>query len=65
MDKAIEVLERKRGEWLERGEWHRREAMRHHVKGDYSKRDEEQQLTKLAIDNIHGLEYAIALLKNN
>lgn len=62
MDKAIKVLEQKRKEWAVRAEWHRRESMRQHIKGDYSKRNEEQELGKLAIDNIHGLDYAIALL---
>lgn len=65
MKKAIEVLERKRGEWLARGEYHRKASMEAHVAGNMSKRDEEQQLAKLAIDNIHGLDYAIALLKSN
>lgn len=65
MDKAIEVLERKRNEWRERAEYHRKESMKAHVAENMSKRDEEQQLAKLAIDTIHGLEYAIALLKSN
>ena len=65
MDKAIEVLERKRNEWLARGEYHRKAGMEAHVAGNMNKRDEERQLAKLAIDNIHGLDYAIALLKNN
>lgn len=65
MDKAIELLERKRKEWLARAEYHRRASMEAHAMGDTSKRDEEQQLGQLAIDTINGLEYAIALLKSN
>ena len=65
MDKAIEVLERKRNEWRERAEYHRRASMKAHVAENMDKRDEEQQLAKLAIDNIHGLDYAIAILKSN
>lgn len=65
MDKAIEVLERKRNEWRERGEYHRKKSMEYHALAEYMKRDEEQQLAQLAIDNIHGLDYAIALLKSN
>lgn len=65
MKEAIEVLERKRNEWRERGEYHRRKSIEYHALAEYMKRDEEQQLAQLAIDNIHGLDYAIALLKSN
>lgn len=65
MHKAIKILERKRNEWRERAEYHRKASMEAHVAGNMSKRDEEQQLGKLAIDTIHGLDYAIALLKSN
>lgn len=65
MDEAIEVLERKRGEWRGRAEYHRKKAMEYHTLAEYMKRDEEQQLEKLAIDNIRGLDYAIEVLKNN
>lgn len=63
MDEAIERLEQKRAEWRERGEYHRRKGMDFHVKGEYDKRDEERQLAQLAIDNIHGLDYALAVLR--
>lgn len=63
MNKAIELLEAKRAEWVARAEYHRQKGMDFHVKNDYDRRDEERQLGKLAIDNIHGLDYAIALLK--
>lgn len=65
MDEAIEVLERKRKEWLARAEYHRRASMEAHATNDTSKRDEEQQLGQLAIDNVNGLGYAIEVLKNN
>lgn len=65
MDEAIKVLERKRGEWLARAEYHRTKAMEYHTLAEYMKRDEEQQLEASAIDNIHGLNYAIEVLKNN
>lgn len=65
MEEAIKVLERKRNEWRERAEYHRRASVEAHVANNMSKRDEEQQLGQLAIDNIHGLDYAIALLKSN
>ena len=63
MQKAIEALENKRNGWIERAEYHRRMGMEFHVKGEYDKRDEERQLAQLAIDNIHGLDYAIGILK--
>lgn len=63
MEEAIERLEQKRNEWRERGEYHRQKGMEFHVKGEYDKRDEERQLAQLAIDNIHGLDYAIGILK--
>lgn len=63
MDEAIKILEKKRGEWRERAEYHRQKEMEYHAPAEYIKRDEEQQLAKLAIDNIHGLDYAISLLK--
>lgn len=63
MDEAIKKLEQKRAEWRERGEYHRRKGMEFHVKREYSKRDEERQLAQLAIDNIHGLDYALAVLR--
>lgn len=62
MEEAIEKLEQKRSEWRERVEYHRRKGMEFHVKGEYGKRDEEQQLGKLAIDTLHGLDYALAVL---
>lgn len=65
MEKAIGVLERKRDGWLERAKYHRKKAMEYHALAEYMKRDEEQQLAKLAIDTIHGLDYAIAVLKGN
>lgn len=61
---ATKILERKRNEWLERAEHHRRAGMEAHCSGDTAKRDEERQLAQLASDNIHGLEYAIAVLKS-
>lgn len=65
MDEAIKVLERKRKGWAERAEYHRKESMKAHAAKNMDKRDEEQQLAKLAIDNIHGLDYAIAILKSS
>ena len=65
MEEAIKVLERKRNEWLARAEYHRKASMKAHVAENMSKRDEEQQLAQLAIDNINGLGYAIEVLKNN
>lgn len=63
MDEAIKKLEQKRAGWLERAEYHRKKAMEYHALAEYMKRDEEGQLEKLAIDTIHGLGYAIAVLK--
>ena len=65
MEEAINVLERKRNEWIERAEYHRKASMEAHVAENMSKRDEERQLAQLAIDNINGLGYAIEVLKNN
>ncbi len=63
MDEAIKKLERKRKEWRERAEYHRQEAMRYHGLAEYMRRDEHRELEKLAVDNVAGLDYAIALLK--
>lgn len=64
MEEAIKRLEQKRAEWLERAEYHRRASMEAHATGNFSKRDEEQEFAQLAIDNIHGLEYAIEILNS-
>lgn len=65
MSQAIRILENKRTEWLARAEYHRTKAMEYHTLAEYMKRDEEQQLEESAIDNIHGLNYAIEVLKNS
>lgn len=63
MDEAIELLERKRKEWQERVEYHRQEAIKYHGLAEYMRRDEHRELAQLAVDNVAGLDYAIAILK--
>ena len=63
MEEAIKKLERKRNEWRERVEYHREKAMDYHALAEYIKRDEEQQLASLAIDTLHGLDYALGVLR--
>lgn len=62
MSQAIKILESKHAEWMERGEYHRQEAMKAHVAGDYEKRDEERKELDKVADIVSGLNYAIALL---
>ena len=63
MKKAIEVLENKRSEWIAKNEYYRREMMKAHVNEEKYKKIEAEQMMNLAIDTIHGLDYAIAVLK--
>lgn len=63
MDEAIKKLEQKRSEWRERVEYHRKKAMEYHALAEYVKRDEERQFASLAIDTLHGLDYALAVLR--
>ena len=63
MKKAIETLEKKRSEWIVKNEYYRCEMMKAHVNEDKYKKIEAEQMMNLAIDTIHGLDYAIAVLK--
>lgn len=63
MDEAIKKLERKRNEWRERAEYHRRQMLVAHVNHDESKRKEHSQLAQLAVDTARELGYAIEILK--
>lgn len=63
MDEAIEKLRKKQGEWEARATEHRKQMFDARAKNDIAKREEYRQLYRLAVENISGLEYAVAILK--
>lgn len=63
MEEAIKKLERKRNEWRERAEYHRRQMLVAHMNHDESKQEEHRQLGQLAVDTANELGYAIEILK--
>jgi hypothetical protein len=65
MKEAIKILEHKRNEWRERGEFYRRASMKAHVNDDYEARDEARKQAQEAVDNINALNYAIEVLENS
>lgn len=62
MARAIDILRYERTCQAERLEQLRQEKMKAHVAGNYDRRRELEELSKLAIDTIFGLDYAIAKL---
>lgn len=64
MDEAIQKLERKRNEWRERAEYHRKTMLEAHVAHDKNKEIEHRQLGQLAVDTARELGYAIEILKS-
>lgn len=63
MDEAIKKLRRKQGEWEAKAAEYRKQMFDAMAKNDIAKREEYRQLYRLAVENMGGLEYAIAILK--
>lgn len=64
MNEAIKKLERKRNEWREKAEYHRRAMLEAHRDHNKNKEIEHRQLGQLAVDTARELGYAIEILKS-
>ena len=63
MDEAIKKLRRKQGEWEAKATEYRKQMFDAMAKNNMAKREEYRQLYRLAVENVSGLEYAVAVLK--
>lgn len=63
MDEAIKKLRKKQGEWEAKAIEYRKQMFDAMAKNNMAKREEYRQLYRLAVENMSGLEYAVAVLK--
>ena len=63
MDEAIKKLRRNQGEWEAKAIEYRKEMFDAIAKNNIARREEYRQLYRLAVENVSGLEYAVAILK--